>query len=222
MLDIAMFLTAIAVTGPLKLVFSKKKYQSARSEYDEILAQSEASNDSLQSLLESLGERIFATQKQLLRAHRILEPLSRRRPLLAFHSSDPVPPTYAGTVAALTQHGLTVAALGGVGSGAIVAAGAWTAVGMLGTASTGTAIVGLHGAALTHATLAWFGGGALAYGGHGMLAGKLILAQIVFLPATFFVAFASFNKALELDQATANLREINKGNSEARWPRSKK
>ncbi|WP_227938286.1 hypothetical protein [Alkalihalobacillus deserti] len=45
-----------------------------------------------------------------------------------------------------------------------------------GTASTGTAISALSGAAATKAALAWLGGGALAAGGGGMVAGKALLA----------------------------------------------
>ncbi|MDE0179362.1 MAG: hypothetical protein OXP36_12305 [Gammaproteobacteria bacterium] len=45
-----------------------------------------------------------------------------------------------------------------------------------GTASTGMAISALSGAAATNAALAWLGGGALAAGGGGMAAGKVLLA----------------------------------------------
>lgn len=46
----------------------------------------------------------------------------------------------------------------------------------LGTASTGTAISALSGAAATNAALAWLGGGALATGGGGVAAGEAFLA----------------------------------------------
>lgn len=45
-----------------------------------------------------------------------------------------------------------------------------------GTASTGTAISALSGAAATNAALAWLGGGTLALGGGGMAAGNTLLA----------------------------------------------
>ena len=45
-----------------------------------------------------------------------------------------------------------------------------------GTASTGTAISALSGAAAANAALAWLGGGALAAGGGGMAAGHTLLA----------------------------------------------
>ena len=74
-----------------------------------------------------------------------------------------------------------------VGAGAGLAAGAsvafigptaamWVAT-TFGTASTGTAISALSGAAAQSAALAWLGGGSIAAGGGGMLAGKAFLAM---------------------------------------------
>ncbi len=54
-------------------------------------------------------------------------------------------------------------------------AAVWVAT-TFGTASTGTAISTLSGAAATNATLAWLGGGALAAGGGGTAAGSALLA----------------------------------------------
>ena len=72
------------------------------------------------------------------------------------------------------------------GAGAGIAAGAavmsaaptaamWIAT-TFGTASTGTAISALSGAAAQSAALAWLGGGAVSAGGGGVLAGKALLA----------------------------------------------
>ena len=68
----------------------------------------------------------------------------------------------------------------GVAAGAAVASIApkavmWVAT-TFGTASTGTAISALSGAAATNAALSWLGGGALAVGGGGMAAGHALLA----------------------------------------------
>lgn len=76
-------------------------------------------------------------------------------------------------------------AAGGAGAG--IAAGAsvafmaptaamWVAT-TFGTASTGTAISALSGAAASNAALAWLGGGALSVGGGGMAAGNALLAM---------------------------------------------
>lgn len=77
-------------------------------------------------------------------------------------------------------------AAGGTGAGASLSAlgvavatmGPTAAMGIattFGTASTGTAISALTGAAAHNAALAWLGGGALAAGGGGMTAGSVLL-----------------------------------------------
>lgn len=77
-----------------------------------------------------------------------------------------------GTLAA--SGSLAAAALSGVPS-----AVTW-GVGAFATASTGTAISSLSGAAATNATLAWLGGGSIAAGGGGMAAGATVLAGITY------------------------------------------
>lgn len=66
-----------------------------------------------------------------------------------------------------------------LGSGAAAGFGAFGGVGLLATASTGTAISSLSGVAATNATLAWLGGGSLAVGGGGMALGTAVLGGIV-------------------------------------------
>ncbi|MGW5440245.1 hypothetical protein [Nocardia asteroides] len=84
------------------------------------------------------------------------------------------------------QKELEAARLSAVGAGAGFAAGTavaglapsaaiWVAT-TFGTASTGTAISTLSGAAASQAALAWLGGGALAAGGGGTAAGSTLLA----------------------------------------------
>ena len=74
------------------------------------------------------------------------------------------------------------AGAGAAGAGlgvAVVTMGPTVAMGVattFGVASTGTAISALSGAAATNAALAWLGGGALATGGGGMVAGEAFLA----------------------------------------------
>lgn len=72
--------------------------------------------------------------------------------------------------------------LGGLGGAAVGTAGGFAAAGAtasavmaLGTASTGTAIASLSGAAAANATLAALGGGAIAAGGGGIALGTTIL-----------------------------------------------
>lgn len=62
--------------------------------------------------------------------------------------------------------------------GHVAKAGAYRAMRTFGSASTGTAIKTLHGAAAHNATLARWGRGSVAAGGGGMAAGKEALAKI--------------------------------------------
>jgi hypothetical protein len=92
-----------------------------------------------------------------------------------------------------------------VGAGSIaggsLAVGSWALVTALGSASTGAAISGLSGVAAANATLAWFGGGALAAGGAGMAGGMAILGGIVAVPMVYFAAKGSHKKAKEAEEA---------------------
>ncbi|HIK25515.1 MAG TPA: hypothetical protein IGP91_07165 [Thermosynechococcus sp. M46_R2017_013] len=77
---------------------------------------------------------------------------------------------------AIINIGATLGAMGVTAAGAFK--GAFVLAALVGTASTGTAIGTLSGAAATNATLAWFGGGALAAGGGGMALGSLIVGGV--------------------------------------------
>ncbi len=91
-------------------------------------------------------------------------------------------------------------AVAGTASGALVAFGAYGAAQALATASTGTAIASLSGAAATNATLAFFGGGSMAAGGLGMMGGTAVLGSLVAGPALMvmgFVAGSAAKKSLE-------------------------
>ena len=99
--------------------------------------------------------------------------------------------------------GFAGSALVGTTSGALVAFGAYGAAQTLACASTGTAIASLSGAAATNATLAFFGGGAVAYGGLGMAGGSMVLGGLVAGPALLVMgsimdksAKKNLNKAL--------------------------
>lgn len=66
-------------------------------------------------------------------------------------------------------------AIQAVGAGTAVFTGVPTLVGAMASASTGTAISGLSGAAAQNAILAWLGGGSMAAGGGGMALGAMAL-----------------------------------------------
>ena len=92
----------------------------------------------------------------------------------------------SGRAAAYWAGGAAVAggALGAFGSTA-----AMSVATVLGTASTGTAISALSGAAATNAALAWLGGGTIAAGGAGVAGGGFIIG--LFGPIGYAIAGVS-------------------------------
>ena len=99
-------------------------------------------------------------------------------------------------------------AAAGVAGGALTAIGAYSAAMTFATASTGTAISALSGAAATNATLAFFGGGAVAAGGAGIAGGMVVLGGIVAGPALLVMGLITDKKAEEkLEVARANQAE---------------
>ena len=96
------------------------------------------------------------------------------------------------------------AAAGAVG-GALTAVGAYGAAMTFATASTGTAISTLGGAAATNATLAFFGGGSLASGGLGMAGGVYVLGGLVAGPALMVMGMITEAKSkAKLEKALSN------------------
>lgn len=82
-------------------------------------------------------------------------------------------------VASLKAAEIVQAGVSSLGAGALAGIASYGGAMMFASASTGTAIATLSGAAATNATLAWFGGGSLAAGGLGMAGGTAILGGIV-------------------------------------------
>lgn len=99
----------------------------------------------------------------------------------------------------------------GAVAGALTAFGAYGAATTFATASTGTAIASLSGAAATNATLAFFGGGSLAAGGLGIAGGTAVLGGMVAGPALAILGIVMSAKASKkLDEAYSNKAEAQK------------
>lgn len=95
-----------------------------------------------------------------------------------------------------------------LGTGGLAGLAAYGGVGLLGTASTGTAIGTLSGAAATNATLAWLGGGSIASGGFGMAGGMAVLGGIVAGPVLAVGGMMAASKAeAAKEDAYANLSQ---------------
>lgn len=108
-------------------------------------------------------------------------------------------------------------AAAGAGAGALTAFGAYGGTMVLASASTGTAISTLSGAAATNATLAWLGGGSLAVGGYGVAGGTVVLGSMVAGPALLVLGSVLGARASKnLDEARANLEKAKAYEAEAR------
>lgn len=108
----------------------------------------------------------------------------------------------------LGSFGTSVLAGMGTGAlgGALTAFGAYSGAGWLATASTGTAISSLSGAAATNATLAFFGGGSLAAGGLGIAGGAVVLGGLVAAPTLVIMGFIIDAKAQkDVEDALKNI-----------------
>lgn len=104
---------------------------------------------------------------------------------------------------------MTTGALSGVTGGALAAFGAYSAAASFASASTGTAIATLSGAAASNATLAFFGGGSLAAGGLGVAGGTAVLGGLVAGPALLVMGIISSAKAgKSLENALASSAEV--------------
>lgn len=132
---------------------------------------------------------------------------------------------------AVSLHAQQIMLGGGAGAlgGATLAFGAWGLAGVIGTASTGTAIGTLSGVAATNATLAWLGGGAVSAGGLGVTGGAAVLGGLAVIPAAVVAMYFGQNQAkqklnearnfrdnvevfvAEINSYIAQLAEVNKG-----------
>ncbi|BAC09333.1 hypothetical protein [Thermosynechococcus vestitus] len=105
--------------------------------------------------------------------------------------------------------GATIVAMGG--TAAVVQMAVFELASLVGTASTGTAIGALSGAAATNATLAWLGGGSLAAGGGGMALGSLVLNAAMAGPALMIGGIMLAGKGeKDLTEATEFAAEVDK------------
>ena len=112
-------------------------------------------------------------------------------------------------VASMKATEILGAGVGALGAGALAGIASYGGAMMFASASTGTAIASLSGAAATNATLAWFGGGSLASGGLGIAGGTAVLGGVVVAP---IIAVAGLIMEAKSEE---NLARANKTYSEA-------
>ncbi len=197
---------AVTLGGHQKLNDARAEYEATHSRYQLTFDGEKASRARLQHTIEAIGNLTIQSFRALKVACRIAKqtvssvqphsPLAARSELPDFQRIERLVISYSETTSAL----------GGAGAGSAALAGSWSIVSLVGAASTGTAISTLSGVAATNATLAWFGGGALAAGGAGMAGGTAVLGGIALLPVVGFMAWHSRAKAEKIASETNRLR----------------
>ncbi len=181
----------VTLGGSLELEHAKASFESTHASYKITHDEVTQIKTKINNLISELGDMLKTVKARLNLIEQVLETTSlsldkqSRTTVYASQSIERFNQQYTGVLSM---------GFGGVVGGSM-ALGAWALVSAIGTASTGTAIGTLSGVAATNATLAWFGGGALAAGGAGMSGGMLVLGGIVAAPIIYFAAKGAWTKA---------------------------
>ncbi len=180
----------VAAKGVTDMVQSRKLAKSARSRHEAVLAELEAAQVPVHECVAAYGvqmiEAVTVTLGRFANWVELNEMAVNRLghdPVAGVAVSVPELPDLKNEI----KQARAWIKGGAAGATAAIAApqAALLGVSTFATASTGTAISSLSGAAATNATLAWLGGGSLATGGGGMAAGSAVLGLIAAAPAAF-------------------------------------
>jgi membrane protein implicated in regulation of membrane protease activity len=195
----------VTLGGSEALIESREFYDGEYSRYKQLYEYLQSINDKINDNLHSLGKSLIQAKKTLKKSEIILKDSRAYLQL--------VTPTSQGVIEKVNNFNTSYDSVITVGFGGLVggttALGAWAVVSVLGSASTGTAIAGLSGIAATNATLAWFGGGALAAGGAGMSGGMIVLGGIIAVPMMYFATKRTYAKSEAVKKETEKLKEEN-------------
>ena len=194
-------LDIVTIGGHGRLKEARFKYEQTYSVYVSKFNESIDIRNDINNNLNEVGRLTYNILLELEKSQKLLKQSVKRsrdnrsiRDLNSTYSEI----DYLKNVAEEKSH-TGIALIQGTTVGGLAAIGSWTLVSMFGTASTGTAIASLSGAAAHNSILAWFGGGAIAAGGGGMAAGTVVVGAIVALPIIFFSSYKTHSSATELD-----------------------
>ena len=192
----------VTLGGASRLEEAKRAYQEKYDWYLVLHEKARGYKAEVEENVKAIGIALTEAKVYLEKSEKLIEPSIRDKSGLNVDFG-----TQALETVGRFNSGFNSAVNVGVGSiaGGSLAVGSWALVTALGSASTGAAISGLSGVAATNATLAWFGGGALAAGGAGMAGGAAVLGGLFAIPLVYFAAKGSHKKAKELEDAKAEL-----------------
>ena len=200
---------AMILSAKDRIRTAKKHYNRRREDYEGAEQRYENGRKRAEAKFNALGKRRLEALTTLGRAVDFLKKAKiRDRDLEQKLNISPQQLARwedASVQAAEVLGGLTSSGAAGVST----AAGVYGLVSTLGTASTGTAIGTLSGAAAKSATLAWLGGGSLSIGGGGVAAGTMVLGGLVVGPALLVAGFFANSKAEKVETEVAeNIAEM--------------
>lgn len=212
------------IHGAVKMKDANDTMKSADSQHKRNLEKFEKQNKKTNSDMDALGALELKILKSFEDFSNVFEKIQNKPEFKEYQKNGVNIPAYSGEELNKVSVGAGVL-LGGIGgaalgtAGGFAAAGATTAAVMaLGTASTGTAIASLSGAAATNATLAALGGGAIAAGGGGMALGATVLSAatlgVGLLVGGVIFSFTGSSLSNKADEAWGQMKraekEINK------------
>lgn len=169
-----------AIHGGIKMKKASDTMKQAKRLQEDSIKAFKKVNSETTKAMDSLGVAELKILKSFETFSDIIEKIQNRPKFKDINKDENIPEYNPEDLKnASVGAGALLGAIGGAAAGTaggFAAAGATTsAVIALGTASTGTAISTLSGAAATNAVLATLGGGTLASGGGGMALGATIL-----------------------------------------------
>lgn len=189
----------ITLGGSLELEHAKASFESTHASYKITHDEITQIKIKIDNRISELGDTLKTVKARLEHIEKLLETTA-----LSFDKQSRLTMRASQSIERFNQQysGVLNVGFGGIVGGSM-ALGAWALVSAIGTASTGTAIGTLSGVAASNATLAWFGGGALAAGGAGMSGGMLVLGGIVAAPIIYFAAKGAWTKARAFQEQEA-------------------
>lgn len=170
------------IYGAAKISEAKETMESIKTRHEKNIRRLENTTKKTVKIMDELGKLELEILRSFDDFSNTIEQI-QNKPIFKEYKKDGVVLTkYDGINLKEVSTGASVILTGLGGGAALGTAGGFAASGAtasavmaFGTASTGTAISSLSGAAATNATLATIGGGSLAAGGGGMALGSILL-----------------------------------------------
>ncbi len=206
---------AATVNANDRINSARQKYTNRRKRYEWAVQEYKDTHRWAASRFEDLGKTRLEAVVTLGKAVSFLEKAKLKERDL-FEKLDITPEQLVRFRTASVQAREVLGGLtSSVTSGVATAAAAYGLVGTLASASTGTAISTLSGAAAKSATLAWLGGGTIAAGGGGIAAGTVVLGGLVVGPALLVAGMFAQTKAGDVEnQVERHIAEMDTDEAE--------